>query len=132
MKFFVQVNIKYLVSLEAESALYAEHMCLDLDGVWGACAFDDEGRKTETFRGVLLEAMTISFTELVDISGRYTEAAKAAASAKAAVATAAEAQDQAMYVYDEAKRRFRDSEKAYYERLRAMENAQAVLGANRP
>ena len=54
MKFMVEVNAKYLVSVEADSALGAEHYILDtFRGTWGANAFDREALATDTFAGAV-------------------------------------------------------------------------------
>lgn len=74
MKYYVQVNRHWMVTVEAESALRAEHIFLDLDGVQYSCAFDNEGRKTDTFRGALLDCQTASREELETLSAQYTEA----------------------------------------------------------
>ena len=74
MKYYVQVNRHFMVTVEADSALAAEHIFLELDGVQYSNAFDNEGRKTDTFRGALLDCETISREELQEMSGLYTEA----------------------------------------------------------
>lgn len=71
MKYYVQVNRHYLVTVDAESALSAEHRCLDLDGIQYSNAFSAEDRKTDTFRGALLDCNTVSFEELEKISEQY-------------------------------------------------------------
>lgn len=74
MKYIVEVNAKYLVSIEAETALRAEHAILEYDGIWGALAFDSDAMKTETFRGVCLGCETISMNELKELSENYRKA----------------------------------------------------------
>jgi hypothetical protein len=74
MKYIVEVNAKYLVSIEADSALRAEHAILDYDGIWGALAFDSEAMKTDCFRGACLGCETISMKELEAISKAYADA----------------------------------------------------------
>lgn len=71
MKYIVEVNAKYLVSIEAETQLGAEHKVLEYDGIWGALAFDNDAMKTETFRGVCLSCETISMKELEAMSEEY-------------------------------------------------------------
>lgn len=85
MKFIVEVNAKYLVSIEAETALRAEHAVLDYDGVWGALAFDRDMMKTDTFRGACLGCETISMKELVAMSNEYRESYIALANAQDAM-----------------------------------------------
>ena len=71
MKYLVQVNRIYLVSIDADSALRAEHAFLDLDGIQFAHAFDAEATKTETFRGVMLQCSTVSVDEIATMSRVY-------------------------------------------------------------
>lgn len=71
MKYIVEVNAKYLVSVEAESALSAEHAVLDLDGIWGALAFDREAMKTDTFAGAVQGCEMVSMKELETMSEEY-------------------------------------------------------------
>lgn len=73
MKFMVMVNNKFMVSVEAESNLAAEHKILDdiYDGMQSALAFDKESMKTDHFRGCLLGCETISFNELKKMSEAY-------------------------------------------------------------
>jgi septal ring factor EnvC (AmiA/AmiB activator) len=85
MKFIVEVNAKYLVSVEADSALRAEHAVLDYDGVWGALAFDRDMMKTDTFRGACLGCETISMKELIAMSNEYRESYIALANAQDAM-----------------------------------------------
>lgn len=88
MKFLVEVNAKYLVSVEAETALRAEHIVLEYDGIWGAMAFDQDMMKTETFAGVVMSCETKSMNEIEMLSDAYREAnirkAKAVDAQKAA------------------------------------------------
>lgn len=85
MKYFVQVNRHLMINIEAETALRAEHAVLDLDGIQYANAFEPDAWKTDTFRGALLDCDTISFMELVELSGAYTEAWQEVGKAKDAV-----------------------------------------------
>ena len=64
MKYIVEVNAKYLVSIEASSCLNAEHMLLNYNGVWGALAFDQKTTKTDTFLGAVQGCEMISIKEL--------------------------------------------------------------------
>ena len=65
MKYIVEVNAKWLVSVEAESALQAEHKVLDYNGIWGALAFDRDMMKTDTFAGAVQGCEMVSMTELI-------------------------------------------------------------------
>lgn len=71
MKYLVYVNAKFMVSIEANSALSAEHKALDLEGIDRALAFDADMMKTETFRACLMDSETISFEELEMITEAY-------------------------------------------------------------
>ena len=74
MKYYVQVNRHMMSSVEASSALMAEHFFLDLDGIQYSNAFSDEDRKTDTFRGALLDCGTFSVQEIKQLSAAYTAA----------------------------------------------------------
>lgn len=73
MKFMVMVNNKFMVSVEAESNLAAEHRILDdiYDGMQSALSFDMDTMKTDHFRGCLMGCETISFSELKKMSEAY-------------------------------------------------------------
>lgn len=71
MKYIVEVNAKWLVSIEAESLIQAEHKILELDGIWGALAFDKDMMKTETFMGAVQFCEMISMDELKDYVDQY-------------------------------------------------------------
>lgn len=64
MKYMVEVNAKYLVAVEAETPLSAEHKMLDYNGVWGALAFDHKMLKTDTFAGAVMSCFTASEEEI--------------------------------------------------------------------
>lgn len=66
MKYIVEVNAKYLVSIEADSALNAEHKILDYNGIWGALAFDNKMIKTDTFLGAVQGCEMISMNDLIE------------------------------------------------------------------
>ena len=69
MKFMVEVNAKYLVSVEADSALGAEHYILDtFRGTWGANAFDREALATDTFAGAVAFDEVIGLKELKELN----------------------------------------------------------------
>lgn len=63
MKYIVEVNAKYLVSVQATSCLDAEHQLLDYNGVWGALAFDQKMTKTDTFLGAVQGCEMVSMKE---------------------------------------------------------------------
>ena len=68
MKYIVEVNAKYLVSIEADSPLEAEHKVLEYEGIWGALAFDQKSIKTDTFAGAVQGCEMISMNELITMS----------------------------------------------------------------
>lgn len=78
MKYIVEVNAKYLVSIEAESLCNAEHKLLDYDGIWGALAFDRAMMKTDTFAGAVQGCEMVSMTELIEIINAAADARKVA------------------------------------------------------
>ena len=84
MKYMVEVNALYLVAVEAESALGAEHVVLDL-GFWGALAYDKKELKTETFYAAVQNCRTISFDELAEIAEEYELAQRKVQEAKDAL-----------------------------------------------
>jgi inactivated superfamily I helicase len=85
MKYMVQVNRNMMISIEAETALRAEHKMLDYDGVAMAMAFDHDMMKTDTFRGALMSCDTVSLAELAELSGNYTKAWQAVGKAQDAM-----------------------------------------------
>ena len=89
MKYIVEVNAKYLVSVEAESVLSAEHKVLDYKGVWGALAFDRAMMKTDTFAGAVQGCEMISMNDLYGMSDMV---ATTEAVAKKAIKTALDAE----------------------------------------
>lgn len=76
MKYIVEVNAKYLVSLEASSCLDAEHKLLAYNGVWGALAFDQKMTKTDTFLGAVQGCEMTSISEIQRMADELTVAAK--------------------------------------------------------
>lgn len=74
MKYIVEVNAKYLVSVEATSCLDAEHQMLDYTGVWGALAFDQKMTKTDTFLGAVQGCEMVSMNEFARMVGDLMDA----------------------------------------------------------
>ena len=68
MKYIVDVNAKWMVNVEAESALNAEHKILDLEGVWGANAYDRDGMMTDCFRDTVQFREFLSMEELANMT----------------------------------------------------------------
>lgn len=74
MLFLTVANQKFILAVEANSALAAEHKLLDeLDGIEGAQAFDSQAIKTDTFAGFMTDGVTVSFKELKEISDNYSD-----------------------------------------------------------
>ena len=84
MKYIVEVNAKYLVSIEAQSALNAEHKLLDYNGIWGALAFDNKMIKTDTFLGAVQGCEMVSMDELIKMINETMDAKRAAVEAEIA------------------------------------------------
>ena len=78
MKYIVEVNAKYLVSVEADSALKAEHKLLDYNGIWGALAFDNKTIKTDTFLGAVQGCEMVSMAELIQMVNETMDAKRRA------------------------------------------------------
>lgn len=127
MKYFVQVNGKMMVSMEAESAIRAEHAFLDLDGIQYAMAYDDEMRKTEAFRGALLGCDTKSLDEIVQLSGEYTKAWKEVGKANDAWRTADSEVRRLQQLLDKAKEDAKEAERQYFARYREAKGWNAAL-----
>lgn len=75
--FMVYVNSKFMVKVEAESNLEAEHIVLELDGCNTALAFNLEDKdecSTETFRACMRFSDFVSMAALVNMSKALTEA----------------------------------------------------------
>lgn len=82
MKYIVEVNAKYLASVEATSCLNAEHQLLNYNGVWGALAFDQKELKFDTFLGAVQGCDMISIKELEQLIVDVQNAKDAAIRAK--------------------------------------------------
>lgn len=76
MKYLVVVNQKYIVAVEAESELGAEHKILDdiYYGITGAQAFDQKSIRTDCFYWLMQDCKTVSYEELEKMSKSYKEA----------------------------------------------------------
>ena len=89
MKYIVEVNAKWLVSVEADSALKAEHKLLDYNGIWGALAFDNKMIKTDTFLGAVQGCEMVSMSELIQMVNELMDAKRRAVEAEIAHQNAA-------------------------------------------
>lgn len=68
MKYVVDINAKWMVNVEAESALNAEHKMLDFEGVWEANAYDRDGMMTDCFRDTVQFREFLSMEELANMT----------------------------------------------------------------
>lgn len=127
MKYFVQVNGQFMISIEAESAIRAEHAFLDLDGIQYAMAYDDDMRKTDCFRGALLGCTTMSLDELVTLSGQYTEAWQAVGKAKDTLNTAMSEVERIREQLERAMATADEAERAYSARFKEAKGYSAAL-----
>lgn len=128
MKYLVQVNRNMMISVEAETALRAEHMMLDLDGVAMAMAFDHDMMKTDTFRGALMSCNTVSLDELVQLSAGYTEAWKNVGQAKDKMTETRHEVERLQKLLDEAKHEAAEAVRDYNHKLSLAKTAKAVMG----
>ena len=131
MKYIVEVNAKWLVSVEAESALHAEHKVLDYNGVWGALAFDRDAMKTDTFAGAVQGCEMVSMTELITMVND-------AMDKKALAVRAKEARDENAATIEEMEKRLaelkatqKDLARDYNEARYQYDKAEAKLGKQR-
>lgn len=103
MKYIVEVNAKWLVSVEADSALNAEHKLLDYNGVWGALAFDNKMIKTDTFLGAVQGCEMVSMNELIQMINELMDAKRRAMETNLAHTAAANKVEELRKALDEAK-----------------------------
>lgn len=126
-KYFVQTNRNMMVSIEAESALSAEHRILDLDGIQYAMAFDTEMMDTETFRGAMLDCNTISLDELTQLSGKYDDAWQAVGKAKDNWIELDREMRRIADLLEKARQDAEEAEKAYFAKLREAKDMNVAL-----
>ena len=131
MKYIVEVNAKWLVSIEAESLIQAEHKILDLDGIWGALAFDKAMMKTETFVGAVQFCEMISMDELKDYVDQYEVGWKNVAKLKDALTMAEHELNDAETRYMAAKAAYALAESELNEAMRHANNATDHIGRQR-
>lgn len=103
MKYIVEVNAKYLVSIEAESVLNAEHKLLEYNGIWGANAFDRAAMKTDTFAEAVQFDQMVSMDELILMINETMDAKRRATEASIAHQEAAKKVEELRKALDEAK-----------------------------
>lgn len=131
MKYIVEVNAKYLVSVEAESVLNAEHKLLEYNGVWGALAFDRDMMKTDTFAGAVQGCEMVSMNEIYEMADRFTATRQAREEAMKAYVDADDEVDRLQKLLDEAIQARREAEKAKTTACFAFNAAEERFGKER-
>lgn len=131
MKYIVEVNAKYLVSIEAESLCNAEHKLLAYNGIWGALAFDQKMMKTDTFAGAVQGCEMISMNELITIINYASDTQKVAARAVDDAEIAAVKVAELEATLEAAKKAQLDANRAKADALYEYEKAVDKLGKQR-
>ena len=131
MKYIVEVNAKWLVNIEAESALNAEHKLLEYNGIWGANAYDRAALKTDTFAGAVQFDEFVSMGELIaminDTCDKKVLAVKAQAAANENKAVIEEMEKRLA----ELKAAQKDLDRAYSDTKYQFDRAEEKLGKRR-
>ena len=128
MKYIVEVNAKYLVSLEANSCLDAEHKLLAHNGVWGALAFDQKTTKTDTFLGAVQGCEMTSLAEIQRMADELTIAEKARNMAAEVLLEAQKDVEEIEAALANAKQRRDSAEADLAEATGKHEKAEAIFG----
>ena len=131
MKYIVEVNAKYLVNIEADSCLNAEHKLLDYNGIWGANAFDRAALKTDTFAGAVQFDEMISMGELIEMVNEAMDAKKEAAARLVAASDAAEKVAELEAALKAAKDALKDADRLKAEAVYAYDRLEEKLGKRR-
>ena len=131
MKYIVEVNAKWLVSIEADSLLDAEHKLLDYNGVWGAMAYDSKAMKTDTFAGAVQTCGMVSMNELHNIVDEAMETKLNAVKAIEAMKDAEQKCKELEAALQEAKDALRDAQMAKSNAVLASQRAEEKLGVQR-
>lgn len=131
MKYIVEVNAKYLVSIEAESLSNAEHKLLDYNGIWGALAFDRAMMKTDTFAGAVQGCEMVSMDELVSLINKAMDAKLIAVQQIEAAKDAEAKVNELQAALEEAKKNALDLNRAKANALHIYEMAEEKLGKQR-
>lgn len=131
MKYIVEVNAKYLVSLEANSCLDAEHKLLAYDGVWGALAFDQKMTKTDTFLGAVQGCEMTSLAEIQRMADELAIAAKARRMAAEAMLEAQKEVERLETALAKAQQKRDSAENNLDEVTRKHEKAESIFGKQR-
>ena len=131
MKYIVEVNAKYLVSIEAESLCNAEHKLLGYKGIWGAMAYDRAMMKTDTFAGAVQGCEMVSMNELITMINEAEDAKKIAEAKIAAAMEAAKKVEELQAAMEAAKKAALDADRAKADALYISERASDRLGKQR-
>lgn len=131
MKYIVEVNAKWLVSIEAESLSNAEHKVLEYNGIWGALAFDRAMMKTDTFAGAVQGCEMVSMNELITMVNDLMDKKLVAAKALENASNAAEKVAELERALEEAKKAALDANRAKGEALYQYERAEEKIGKER-
>lgn len=131
MKYIVEVNAKYLVSVEASSCLDAEHQLLEYNGVWGALAFDQKMTKTDTFLGAVQGCEMTSLAEIQRMADELTGAMKVRKMAAEILFKKQKAVEELEAALAEAKQKRDSAEADLDEATRIHEMAEAIFGKQR-
>ena len=131
MKYIVEVNAKYLVSVEASSCLDAEHQLLEYNGVLGALAFDQKMTKTDTFLGAVQGCEITSLAEIQRMADELTGAMKVREMAAEILFKKQKAVEELEAALAEAKQKRDSAEADLDEATRIHEMAEAIFGKQR-
>lgn len=131
MKYIVEVNAKFLVSIEAESISNAEHKLLAYNGIWGALAFDQKMMKTDTFAGAVQGCEMVSMSELITYINWASDTQKVAAKAVDEAEIAAVKVAELEAALEAAKKAQLDANRAKADALYQFERAEDKLGKRR-
>ena len=131
MKYMVEVNAKYLVAVEAETPLSAEHKMLDYNGVWGALAFDHKMLKTDTFAGAVMGCSTASENEIQAMARDLMEAMANAIRAQAMVKEMDDRIARYEQLLKEAKEEREERQREYQIRTEEYRDREEIFGKQR-
>ena len=131
MKYIVEVNAKWLVSIEAESCLQAEHKVLEYNGIWAALAFDKKAMRTDTFDGAVQFCEMVSMNELITMINEAMDAKQVATKAIEAAKNASNRVEQLEAMLEAAKKAALDANRAKADAIYEFEKAENKLGKQR-
>lgn len=131
MKYIVEANTKWLVSIEADSALQAEHRVLEYNGIWAALAYDHKALKTDTFAGAVQCCEMVSMNELITMVNETCDKKVLAVKANTARDENAAAIEEMEKRLEELKKTQRDLERAASDACYKYRMAEEKLGKQR-